>query len=185
MHLHLLRVGAVGQLGRFRAVELVRYPRETRVVVRTERGLEIGTVLTTLDDTSADPNDEPADGSIIRRMTVADELLAARLDSRRLAALEGCQERLVALGFEAVLMDVEHLFDGTTLVFYFLGPVDERLSAVIDELAATYDARAQFQAFAEAVVAGCGPDCGTESAAGCGSCSTGCAVAAACHGTRH
>ena len=45
-HYHLVRVGAMGQVGRFAAVDAVRYPRHSRVVVRTRRGLEVGEVLT-------------------------------------------------------------------------------------------------------------------------------------------
>jgi hypothetical protein len=36
----------MGQVGRFTAVDAVRYPRRSRVIVRTRRGLEIGEVLT-------------------------------------------------------------------------------------------------------------------------------------------
>ena len=42
---HLVRVGALGHVGRFTAVDAVRYPRDTRVVVRTGRGLEVGEIL--------------------------------------------------------------------------------------------------------------------------------------------
>jgi hypothetical protein len=35
----------MGQVGRFAAVDAVRYPRHCRVIVRTRRGLEIGDVL--------------------------------------------------------------------------------------------------------------------------------------------
>ena len=42
---HLVRVGAMGQVGRFAAVDAVRYPRHSRVIVRTRRGLEMGDVL--------------------------------------------------------------------------------------------------------------------------------------------
>jgi hypothetical protein len=83
-------------------------------------------------------------------------------------------------------MDVECLFDGRTLCFYFLGQVDPAVAALTDELAQLYDARAQIGRFADTLSAGCGPDCGTESAAGggCTSCATGCAVAGACATSR-
>ena len=35
----------MGQVGRFAAVDAVRYPRRSRVIVRTRRGLELGEVL--------------------------------------------------------------------------------------------------------------------------------------------
>src|SRR5690348_4982343 len=114
---HLVRVGAMSHVGRFTSVDATRFPRGSRVIVRTLRGLEIGEVL-------APPSTETlaeADGSILRGMTVEDELLEARLVRKRRAAYDACRQRLAALRLDAVLVDVEHLFDGQTLVFYFLG----------------------------------------------------------------
>ena len=112
-------------------------------------------------------------------MTVEDRLLESRLAKNSHAAYAACQQRLNELSLSACLMDVEHLFDGRTLVFYFLGDVPPQVEQLKDELAEVYEVQAQFRTFADALTQGCGPDCGTESAAGhgCGSCSTGCAVA--------
>jgi hypothetical protein len=54
------------------------------------------------------------------------------------------------------------------------------LEALTDELAELYEAQAQMRKFADTLSGGCGPDCGTEVAGGCKSCSTGCAIASAC-----
>ena len=115
----------------------------------------------------------------MRGITVEDQLLEARLERNRQAAYEACAARLTELGLPAVLMDVEHLFDGRSLVFYFLGEMSPELEALTDELAELYETQVQFRKFAEAVTAGCGPDCGTESASGCSTCATGCAIAGA------
>jgi len=174
---HLVRVGALGTVGRFVAVDAVRYPRGSQVVVRTGRGLELGEVL-------SPPADEPdllsPDGSILRGVTVEDQLLTARLEKNRQSALEACTQRLVERQLPAVLIDVEQLFDGQTLLFYFLGEVTAELEALTDELAELYETHVQFRKFAEAVTEGCGPGCGTESAAGCKTCVSSCAVASAC-----
>jgi cell fate regulator YaaT (PSP1 superfamily) len=176
---HLVRVGALGQVGRFTAVDQTCYPRDARVIVRTSRGLELGDVL-------AAPGQEPdaarADGSILRGMTVEDQLLEVRLERNRQGALEACTARLEALKVPATLMDVEHLFDGRTLFFYFLGETPPEVETLTAELAELYETKVQFRKFAEAVTEGCGPGCGTDEATGggCGSCSTGCAVAGAC-----
>ena len=69
-------------------------------------------------------------------------------------------------------MDVEHLFDGQSLFFYFLGEIDSEVTVLTESLAEAYEAKVQFRQFTESVTAGCGPDCGTEQAAGCAS--TGC-----------
>jgi cell fate regulator YaaT (PSP1 superfamily) len=173
---HLVRVGALAHVGRFTSVDAVRYPRHARVVVRTGRGLELGEVLAEPEGTDAGP----ADGSILRGMTVEDQLLAARLEKHRQAAYEACASRLADMNSPAVLMDVEHLFDGQTLLFYFLGEMTPQLEALTAQLAELYETQVQFRRFAEAVNEGCGPGCGTDAAAGCKTCVTGCAVASAC-----
>ncbi len=174
---HLVRVGALGHVGRFTAADAVRYPRHARVVVRTGRGLELGEVLAPPGD-SAD--NERADGSILRGLTAEDQLLAARLEQNRQAAYEACATRLVTAGSPAVLMDVEHLFDGQTLLFYFLGEMTAELEAITAELAELYETHVQFRRFTDAVETGCGPACGTEAASGCKTCVSGCAIAEAC-----
>lgn len=175
----------------FGSGDAARYPRGSRVIVRTRRGLEIGHVLAPPDDVplplgpAAGSGPSAVDGMIVRGMTVEDELLAARLERNRLAASQSCAAELARRGLPTVLLDVEHLFDGQTLVFYFLGEMSPDLDQLTAELAEAYDAKAQFRGFVETVTAGCGPGCGTDEAtgAGCGSCGTGCAVAGAC-GTR-
>jgi len=177
---HLVRVGAMGQVGRFAAVDSVRYPRHSRVIVRTKRGLEIGDVLAPPDD--RDESQSFADGDILRGMTVQDDLLQGRLEKNRQEAYAACAGMLNGSGISAVLVDVEHLFDGQGLFFYFLGDVTPELEAYTDRLAATYEAKVQFRKFTETLIEGCGPGCGTEEAKGNGGCEscTSCAVASAC-----
>jgi cell fate regulator YaaT (PSP1 superfamily) len=179
-NVHVLRIGALGHVGRFASAEAVRYPRGTRVIVRTGRGLETAVVLAHAGrSTTGD-----LEGTILRGMTVEDELLHVRLAKGREAALSACEARLRELGLNDTLLDVEHLFDGQTLVFHFLGEPSIAARNLTAELAELYEAKVQLRRFAEAVTTGCGPGCGTEEAGGCGTaCSTGCAIAGAC-GTR-
>jgi cell fate regulator YaaT (PSP1 superfamily) len=177
---HLVRVGAMGQVGRFAAVDALRYPRHSRVIVRTRRGLEIGDVLSPPDE--GDDSRAFADGDILRRMTVQDDLLQARLEKHRREAYEACAALLDKNGVAAVLVDVEHLFDGQGLFFYFLGDMPAELETYTERLAETYEAKVQFRKFTETLVEGCGPGCGTEEVKGRGGCETcsSCAVAGAC-----
>ena len=173
----------MGQIGRFTAVDAVRYSRHSRVVVRTRRGLEIGEVLTPSDE--HDDARSFADGDILRGMTVQDDLLQARLEKNRQEAYAACAAMLGERGLSTVLIDVEHLFDGQGLFFYFLGDVAPELESYTEQLADAYEAKVQFRKFSETLIEGCGPGCGTEEAKGQGGCDscTSCAVASAC-GTR-
>lgn len=173
----------MGQIGRFTAVDSVRYPRGSRVVVRTRRGLEIGEILSQ-QRPHFDAGEVP-DGEILRGITVEDELLQARLERHRQRAYEACSALVAERGLRAILVDVEHLFDGEGLYFYFLGDVSPELDAITSELADEYEARVEFRKFTETLLQGCGPGCGTEEAKGQGGCAScaSCAVAGAC-GTR-
>ncbi|HTU24750.1 MAG TPA: PSP1 C-terminal domain-containing protein [Pirellulales bacterium] len=190
---HLVRVGRLGEIGLFAALDRTCYPRRARVIVRSDRGLELGEVLASPGASSGPAGGERAAeplgpiGSILRGMTEADELLAVRLERNRQAALDACTLRLSELRLPVALVDVEHSFDGQTLRFYFLGETTPEVEAVVAELAELYEAQVQIRLFAETLTHGCGPGCGTESAegGGCGSCGTGCAVAGACSVRRH
>jgi cell fate regulator YaaT (PSP1 superfamily) len=170
----------MGQVGRFAAVDAVRYPRRSRVIVRTRRGLELGEVLTPPED--SDDGRTFADGDLLRGITVQDELLQARLERNRQEAYAACAAMLAENRIPAVLIDVEHLFDGQGLFFYFLGDVTPELESFTTRLAEAYEAKVQFRKFTETLIEGCGPGCGTEEAKGQGGCAscTSCAVASAC-----
>ncbi|HEX3602368.1 MAG TPA: PSP1 C-terminal domain-containing protein, partial [Lacipirellulaceae bacterium] len=126
------------------------------------------------------------DGDLLRGVTVQDELLQARLEKNRREAYEACASMLADSGLSAVLVDVEHLFDGQGLFFYFLGDVTPELESHTQRLAEAYEAKVQFRKFTETLIEGCGPGCGTEEAKGQGGCSscTSCAVAEACGSKR-
>jgi hypothetical protein len=188
MGFHLVRYGLLGHVGRFAAVDALRYPRRTRVVVRSPRGLEVGEILAGPEQQAVGATE--LDGQILRRMTVQDELLEARLERRRHEAFDACTSLLAESRVEAALVDVEHLFDGEGLFFYFLGDPPPQAASITSRLAETYEAAVEFRKFADTLSEGCGPGCGTEEAKGQGGCATctSCAVATACgtkkNGTR-
>ncbi|MFV2067429.1 MAG: PSP1 C-terminal domain-containing protein [Pirellulales bacterium] len=178
---HLVRVGAMGHIGRFVATGGAIYGRLADVIVHTPRGLEVGRVL----DAASTPLDgAAADGEILRQMTVEDRLIAARLAERRDEAIAACSALLEKEGMPAVLVDVEHLFDGQSLYFYFLGDLPERIGPITSRLAEAYEAEVRVRPFTEALIEGCGPSCGTDAAEGghCANCQSGCAIASASAG---
>lgn len=176
MKTYLVRFNTFGHVGRFRTVGLESHSYGARVLCRTARGVEIGEVL------AEDAETASIDGDLLRQMTPEDDLLATRLEKNRHEAFEACVQLLEQQQIPAVLMDVETLFDGKSLYFYFLGDPPPEAEKITDQLAQAYEAKAQLKRFADTLTEGCGPDCGTEAAAGgceSGGCST-CAVAAAC-----
>jgi cell fate regulator YaaT (PSP1 superfamily) len=175
--IHLVKIGLMGMVGRFRALDHQSYSRNTPVICRTDRGLESGEVLCPVDSPSREP---ASDGDLLRRIGAEDQLILDRLDRYRDKAFFACQKLIAERNLNATLVDVEHLFDGESVFFYFLGDVDNELAELTEELAATYERKVRFKKFAETLVNGCGPDCGLgESKCATGGCSS-CGLSGGC-----
>lgn len=170
----------MGVVGRYESPDFSLFLRDAQVICRTARGLEFGEVICPLDQ--QDECDQPADGEILRRVGSEDQMILERLQRHRDKAFVACQNLIQERQLPGILVDVEHLFDGESVYFYFLGEVDARLEDLTNELAETYERKVRFKKFAEKLANGCGPDCGTGeskcSSGGCGSCalSGGCGV---------
>jgi cell fate regulator YaaT (PSP1 superfamily) len=178
--LHFVKIGLMGVLGKFEASDFRTYSRDQRVICRTRRGLEWGTVVCDIGHRDSDDRQVTSDatvtsdGQLLRTTTPDDEMIVERLDRFRDRAFEACRELLAKRDLRVTLVDVEHLFDGESLFFYFLGETDSRIEAITEELAEAYDRKVRFKKFAESLSQGCGPTCGTEESSckssGCGSC---------------
>jgi cell fate regulator YaaT (PSP1 superfamily) len=175
--IYYVRLGVLGQIGRFVSDVCETVARGRRVVCRTSRGLEVGEVLGVQ---TRQGGESKADGHLLRSMAPEDELLLERLERNRERAFSACADRLQQRGLRATLVDVEHLFDGRSLYFYFLGEVTPEVEALTTELADVYAARAEFRRFSDTLTEGCGPGCGTQWAPGCGSDCSNCSLANAC-----
>ena len=173
---YLVRVGKLGQIGRFRSLDQAELRRGARVVCRTQRGVEIGQVLgpAQLKPAAVDLSD----GRLLRRMTVEDEILWGHLQEQADVAQQACQRWLSERAVAGLLIDVEPLLDGKTLYFHFLSEVSPEIQSHLDQLVAIYERSVRESKFAQLLEHGCGPGCGTEEAKnGCGT-KGGCAV---CH----
>ncbi len=178
----LLRVGLLGQIGRFATAGVGSLKRGARVVCRTQRGLEVGVALGPVDSQSA--RSDASDGRVVRVMAAEDELLWGHLRHLSEAALAACANWLAEQRVDATLLEVEPLLDGRTLYFHFLSNVDEVVQQQLDQLVELYEQQVRQSKFARLLEHGCGPGCGTSAAKnGCGSrggCAV-CKVASACH----
>lgn len=166
--IHLVQVGLMGAVGKFASADHRSYSPDAHVICRTSRGLEVGKVICCLeqDDVSLE-----RDGDLLRNVGSEDRAIIERLDRFRDRAFNACSDLIVQRGLKATLVDVEHVFDGQSIWFYFLGEVDPEVEALTEELAEVYESKVKFRKFAETLANGCGPDCGTgSSCSDCGSC---------------
>ena len=168
----------MGQVGRFRSEDGRQYPRGTAVICRTSRGIELGEVLTS----SSDASPGAVDGQLLRAVTAEDQLLKARLDRHQRKAFRACERLIRERDLPVALVDIELLFDGQSLYFYFLGDVTEEVEVMTQGLAKEYEAKAGIGKFAKLLTDGCGPGCGTVAGGGCQTTGGGCAGCAASGG---
>lgn len=170
---YLVRIGAFGAVVRCSPIDDTDYHRGMRVVCRTDRGVELGQVV------AGAPATQMSEAEILRLTTPEDELLDARLRKYKAQAVQRCQAALATDTSETVLLEVDQLLDGRTLVFYFLGAITPDVQALTDRLAEEYERKVRTRHFAKLLAEGCGPGCGTKKAGGCGGCAV-CVVASAC-----
>jgi hypothetical protein len=173
LHHYFIRIGALSEIRV--ASALIPISRGRRVVVRSPRGVELAEIVSPLENSRsrrATAERSEIAFRILRPTSGSDELLIDRLEKYKQDAVAACRERLQRAGSRTVLLDVDQLLDGGTLVMHFLGEVDESARAVADEIAADYESIVRTNHLSELLSSGCGPDCGT--GAGCGSSCAGC-----------
>src|SRR5262245_41917654 len=93
---YLTRHGAMRFLGEFTAAEDAAYLRGDRVVVRTERGLELGEVLCEASERAVQLIAEPTGGQVVRRMTEQDHAEVVRLREAEAREFDTCNRFIAA-----------------------------------------------------------------------------------------
>src|SRR5262249_4776080 len=116
----IVRHGAMRFLGAYDTEEGATFTRGNRVIVRSERGLEVGEVLCAASPRALEFIAEATKGRIVRAMTAEDIATAQRLKDQEREELRTCVQFVEQRKLQMELVDVEHLFGGERIVFYFL-----------------------------------------------------------------
>lgn len=122
----------------------VRVQPGDHVLARTERGVDIGEVVTIRHDLERGENKE-ALKPLLRRATGDDLRREERLREREKEAAAICEKKIAEHGLPMKLIDADYTFDGQRLVFYFgaEGRVDFR--ALVRDLAQTFHCRIELR----------------------------------------
>ena len=117
---YIVRHGAMRFLGEYSTDSTLPLTRLAKVIIKSERGLETGEVLCPSTPQAFAYLPEPTKGEIVRVMTPEDVVRAEHL--RQLQRTEFDQGRNMILQHKLAmqLIDVEHLFGGERIVFFFL-----------------------------------------------------------------
>jgi cell fate regulator YaaT (PSP1 superfamily) len=142
---YLVRHGAMRFLGEYDADGETLYRRNDRVVVRSDRGLEAGEVLCETNSRILESIGEPTHGTIVRQVTPDDEAQLERLREREQQELDACCEIIAKRQLQMELVDVEHLFGGDRIVFYFLAEKRVDFRELVKDLAREYKTRIEMR----------------------------------------
>lgn len=131
---YLVRFGVPGYVGRFGSIREVDCRRGDRVVVQSDRGLELGEVLVDASDATLAGSRGEAAGELIR--PVEDEDILRQEDANRTAeqVARRCRDLLVRQNLPIEVVQAEGLLDGECVILYFLGEPTAKLGPVSVEL---------------------------------------------------
>jgi cell fate regulator YaaT (PSP1 superfamily) len=140
---YVVRCGTMRILGVMSARQAYRYG--DRVVARSSRGTEIGTVLCEATSAALDHLTEPTEGRIVRSFTDDDLAQWRHLESKSSDDLDVCQKCVDALNLKLQLVDVERILGGERIIVYFLadGRVDFR--QLVRDLAKQFQTRIEMR----------------------------------------
>jgi cell fate regulator YaaT (PSP1 superfamily) len=140
----IARHGAMRLLGEFDGEE-DSYCRGEEVVVRTERGLELAQLLCPATPQAVALIAEPTRGRIVRVLNEHDRTERDRLCEVEERELETCGRFVEQRRLQMELVDVEHLFGGERIVFYFLAEKRVDFRELVKDLAREYQTRIEMR----------------------------------------
>jgi len=142
---YIARHGAMRFLGEYEAEGEGTYARGQTVVVRSERGLEIGEVLCPATPQALQLLVEPTRGQIVRQVADADAPDLERIHQVELQAFETCNSFIAQRKLQMELVDIEHLFGGERIVFYFLAEKRVDFRELVKDLAREFRTRIEMR----------------------------------------
>jgi cell fate regulator YaaT (PSP1 superfamily) len=141
---YVVRYGVMRFLGVF-STSGRTYTRGTRVIARTDRGLEVGDVLCEATPEALGRLKDPGSGQILREMTADDRREASRIQLQTKHELDICQQHIDRLGLKMQLVDAEHIFGGERVVIYYLAENRVDFRELVRVLAGEFQTRIEMR----------------------------------------
>ncbi len=142
---YIVRCGQMRLLGEYRGLDDQEHPRGQRVVVRSDRGTELGEVLCPATERSAAFLENPARGEILRAADDDDLAAAAGLVARQKQGFATCLEFIAKRRLQMDLVDVEAILGGERMVFYYLAENRVDFRELVKDLARAFQTRIEMR----------------------------------------
>ncbi len=141
----IVRHGVMRYLGEYEAGADVVCRRGSQVVVRSERGYELGEVLCEATPRAVELLTEPTRGQIVRLVTPEDQSALQRIREAEKTEFASCRRFIQERKLQMELVDVEHVFGGERIVFYFLSEKRVDFRELVKDLARAYQTRIEMR----------------------------------------
>ena len=122
---YIVRYGLMRSIGVMTSRNDEQYRRGNEVVVRSDRGVEVGQVLCEATDDALTHLDQPPTGSIVRIVSNEDASNINSIDAERFNKIEICKREISKLSLDMKLIDVETLLGGERIVVFYIA--DDRV----------------------------------------------------------
>jgi cell fate regulator YaaT (PSP1 superfamily) len=142
---YVVRSGVMRALGVFSTSRDETFPRGAQVVVRTDRGLEVGEVLCEATEAAVSQIKDPGHGQVLRTMTPEDARERSRLLDQARQEFQTCLRLIAQEKLEMRLVDVEHLFGGERVVVYYLAENRVDFRELVRQLAGEFQTRVEMR----------------------------------------
>ena len=172
---YLVQHGQGGFLGRFRNHAHRRFERGERVVVQTQRGLELGTLTGVATSRFANLVDPALAGELVRGATSEDVSRGEECVATARQIVEEAQTLVERAGWPLTILDGEILLDGQHAILQGLRWGECDATSLFEELSQRHSLLVLLEdltATPQPEKAGCGKE-GCGSSGGCSSCGTG------------
>lgn len=142
----IVRYGATRYLGEFTSRGDRDFARSSQVIVRTHRGTEWGEVLCEANErTRTYLGKEDSVGKILREASPEDVRTRDEIWAREFDEFEGCKEEITRVPLPMQLVDVEHLFGGERVIFYYLSENRVDFRELVKVLAKRFHSRIEMR----------------------------------------
>jgi len=141
----VVRYGGMRELGVLSSRGGERFSRGARVIVRTNRGMEAGEVLSEATEDTVKQLKDPSHGQIMRHMSVEDENELGHIQNSEREEFETCQRHVQELSLQMDLVDIEHLFGGERVIIYYLAEQRVDFRELVKLLASEFQTRIEMR----------------------------------------
>lgn len=132
-------------LGAFTTSKGDTHVRGEKVIARTDRGLEVGEVLTEATDDVLAQMKDPTRGQVLRALSAEDQNEISRLHATERSEFEACGRQVTELGLDMQLVDVEHIFGGERIIVYYLAENRVDFRELVKRLASEFQTRIEMR----------------------------------------